>query len=103
MTLYAFRLYSIRVVETFRHKGLEEIYLTGKTRRIGIEHVGKCIRILQSLEVATQPGDMNIAGYRFHSLQGKPRRWSVRVTGNYRITFGWSGENANDVDFEDCH
>jgi plasmid maintenance system killer protein len=25
------------------------------------------------------------------------------VTGNYRITFGWSGENALDVDFEDYH
>jgi toxin HigB-1 len=46
---------------------------------------------------------MNVAGYRFHSLYGKPQRWSVRVTGNYRITFGWSGENANDVDFADYH
>jgi len=27
----------------------------------------------------------------------------VRVTGNYRITFGWTGENAHDVDFEDYH
>ena len=47
--------------------------------------------------------NMNIAGLRFHGLQGKPRRWSVRVTGNCRITFGWSGENALDVDFEDYH
>ena len=46
---------------------------------------------------------MNLAGYRLHSLYGKPPRWSVRVTGNYRITFGWSGENASDVDFEDYH
>ena len=36
-------------------------------------------------------------------LQGNPKRWSVRVTGNYRITFGWSGENALHVDFEDYH
>jgi len=27
----------------------------------------------------------------------------VRVTGNYRITFGWSGEDALEVDFEDYH
>jgi toxin HigB-1 len=46
---------------------------------------------------------MNIAGLRFHGLQGSPKRWSVRVTGDYRITFGWSGENAVDVDFEDYH
>jgi proteic killer suppression protein len=46
---------------------------------------------------------MNIAGFRFHGLRGNARRWSVRVTGNYRITFGWSGETALDVDFEDYH
>jgi proteic killer suppression protein len=55
------------------------------------------------LDVAAQPADLNIAGFRFHGLQGNPKRWSVRVTGNFRITFGWSGENALDVDFEDYH
>jgi hypothetical protein len=52
---------------------LEEIYLTGKTRRIGPDHIRKCIRILQLLEVASQPEEMNIAGFHFHSLQGKPK------------------------------
>jgi proteic killer suppression protein len=87
----------------FRHKGLEEIHLTGGTRRIGADQVRKCVRILQLLEVAARPEDMNIAGFRFHGLQGSPRRWSVRVTGNCRITFGWSGENPLNVDFEDYH
>ena len=87
----------------FRHKGLEEIHRTGKTGRIGADHIRKCVRTLQLLEVAEKPEDMNIAGFPFHGLQGKPNRWSVRVTGNYRITFGWSGENALDVDFEDHH
>ena len=87
----------------FRHKGLEELYRTGKTRRIGAQYVRKCVRILQALEVATHPEEMNLAGYRFHRLQGSPPRWSVRITGNYRITFGWSGEKAQDVDLEDYH
>jgi toxin HigB-1 len=87
----------------FRHKGLEEIHLTGRIRRIGVDHVRKCVRILQLLEAAGRPEDMNIAGFRFQGLQGNPRRWSVRVTGNCRITFGWAGENASSVDFEDYH
>ncbi len=91
------------MVGDFRHKGLEEIYRTGKTRRIGADHIGKCVRILQLLEVAAKPEDMNVAGFRFHGLRGSSKRWSVRVTGNYRITSGWSGENALDVDFEDYH
>jgi toxin HigB-1 len=91
------------MIGSFRHKGLEEIYLSGQTRRIGADHIRKCARILQLLDVSAKPEDMNIAGFRFHGLQGSPRRWSVRVTGNYRITFGWSAENASDVDFEDYH
>jgi len=39
-------------------------------------------------ESAIQAEDMNIAGFRYLCLQGNPKRWSVRVTGNYRITFG---------------
>ena len=58
---------------------------------------------MRLLEAAEQPGDMNIAGFHFHGLQGNPKRWSVRVSGNYRITFGWSGETAVDIDYEDYH
>jgi toxin HigB-1 len=86
------------MIEGFRHKGLEEIHRTGNTRRIGAEYVRKCVRVLQLLEAAQHPEDMNIAGFRFHGLQGRPTRWSLRVTGNYRVTFGWTGENALDVD-----
>jgi proteic killer suppression protein len=57
----------------FGHKGLEEIYLTGATRRIGAANIGKCMRILQLLEVAGKPEEMNIAGSRFHCLVGCKR------------------------------
>jgi proteic killer suppression protein len=36
-------------------------------------------------------------------MQATPKVWSVRVTPNYRITFGWSGEAAIDLDLEDYH
>jgi proteic killer suppression protein len=91
------------VIGGFRHKGLEEIYFAGKTRRVGADLIRKCVRILQLLEVSGQPDDLNVAGLHFHRLQGSPKRWSVRVTGNYRITFGWSGEEAVDIDLEDYH
>ncbi|MBI5280677.1 MAG: hypothetical protein HY858_03265 [Candidatus Solibacter usitatus] len=50
------------MIASFRHKGLEEIHLTGKTRRIGAEYFRKCLRILQLLDVAEKPEEMNIAG-----------------------------------------
>jgi toxin HigB-1 len=91
------------MIAGFRHKGLEEIYRTGRTRRIEAHLVRKCARFLQLLEVSEHPEEMNVAGFHFHGLHGKPKRWSLRVTGNYRITFGWSDGNALDVDFEDYH
>lgn len=91
------------MIDGFRHKGLEELYFLGKTRRIGAGEVRKCTRILQLMEVAAKPEDLNIAGFRFHRLHGSEKRWSVRVTGNYRITFGWAGETALDINYEDYH
>lgn len=85
------------MIAGFRHKDLAEIHATGKTRRIGADHIRKCIRVLQLLEVAGQAEDLNIAGFHFHGLQGKPKRWSVRVTGNHGIMFGRSGEDGLDV------
>lgn len=91
------------MVGGFRHKGLEEIYLTGKTRRIGIEYARKCIRILQSLEMATQPEQMNVAGTGSTACAANRSDGPFASAENYRITFGWSGENAHGVDFEDYH
>ena len=54
-------------------KNRAEIHRTGKTRRIGPDHIRKCVRILQLLEVAEQPEDMNIAGLRFHGLRNRNR------------------------------
>lgn len=87
----------------FRHKGLEELHSAGRTHQIGASIIRKCARILQLLDIAERPEEMNVAGLRFHGLQGKPPRWSVRVTGNYRVTFGWAGDNAIEVDLEDYH
>src|SRR3989442_843531 len=62
------------MIDGFRHKGLEEIHVTGTTRRIGAGHVRKCVRVMQLLDVAGQPEEMNIAGLRFHGLEGKTRK-----------------------------
>ena len=47
------------MIGSFRHKGLAELYRSGKTRPVGAVHV--------------------------------------------RITFGWSGQDALDIDLEDYH
>jgi proteic killer suppression protein len=38
-----------------------------------------------------------------HRLQGAERHWSIRVNGNYRLTFTFEGEDAILVDYRDYH
>ena len=45
---------------------------------------------------------MNLPGLRFHGLHGRPKRWAVAVSGNWRITRAWE-DGPIDVDLEDYH
>lgn len=91
------------MIKTFRHKGLKVLFERGRTSKIKQQVQGKCLRRLDALDAAEYPEEMNIQGFKFHTLNGNPKRYSVWVTGNYRITFGWDGKDAEKVDYEDYH
>ena len=47
---------------------------------------------------------MALPGFKFHELKGDRKgTYSITVTGNYRITFQFDGEDATNVDLEDYH
>ena len=58
---------------------------------------------LTALDVASAAEQMDVPGWYFHPLKGKPLRYSVRVTANYRLTFAFEPPDAVDVDLEDYH
>ncbi len=91
------------MIKTFKHKGLKELFEKGNSRKIDPQALRKCLRRMEMLDVAESPEDMGISGLKFHRLSGNPKRYSIWVTGNYRITFGWDGKNAIKVDYEDYH
>ncbi|CAN5691024.1 type II toxin-antitoxin system RelE/ParE family toxin [soil metagenome] len=92
------------MIRSFRNKSLQRFFETGKPRGLSVQDDKRVARILRALEAASRPVDLDLPGYRFHNLAGdQKRRYSVRVTGNWRITFGWDGENAIDIDLEDYH
>lgn len=91
------------MIKTFKHKGLKQLFETGRSARIKPTFKKKCLRLMDALESSVSPEDMNIPGYHFHGLQGNPKRYSVRVSGNYRITFEWDIADAVRVDLVDYH
>jgi len=91
------------MIRSFRHKGLSAFFNHGDVRHLPVTAHARVSRMLRALNAASKTGDVNLPGYRFHPLQGNPQRWSIWVTGNYRITFGWDDAGPVDVDIEDYH
>lgn len=92
------------VIRRFRHKGLERLFTASTARGIPTAHQARIARMLDRLDAAVRPEDMNIPGWRFHPLRGTQKgRWAIAVSGNLRLTFAFDGEDAIDIDPEDYH
>lgn len=88
----------------FVHRGLERLYERGDQRRVNPDLVPRIRRILTALDEATHPSHMALPGWRLHQLKGdRGNLWSVRVSANWRIVFGFDGSEAVDVDLIDYH
>jgi proteic killer suppression protein len=56
------------------------------------------------LDAAKEPDDMSLPGYKFHALKGERKgEYAVSVSGNWRITFDFDGQDAINVNLEDYH
>jgi toxin HigB-1 len=92
------------VIKSFKHKGLEKFFLTGSKAGIQAGHANRLRLILARLHASTSPRDMNLPGLYLHELKGdRQGTWSVRVSGNWRITFQFDGPDATVVNYEDYH
>lgn len=50
------------------------------------------------------PDDLDMPGYRLHQLKaGLSGHWSMRVNGNWRITFRFIETDVELVDYQDYH
>lgn len=92
------------MIKSWHHKGLKLFYDTGSTAKIQRKHADKIHDILQALDFATSPEQMNLPGLAWHKLSGKLKGYySVKVNGNWRIIFGFDKKDAVLVDYLDYH
>ena len=92
------------MIQNFRHKGLKLFFETGSTAGIQATHAAKLGRMLNRLNVATDAQAMNLPGWKLHPLKGAlSGHWTVWVSGNWRLTFTFVGEDAELVDYQDYH
>jgi proteic killer suppression protein len=92
------------MIKSYRHKGIKHFAETGSKAGIKPEHASRLGRLLAALDAAISPANMNAPGYGLHALKGDLEgHWAVSVSGNWRLTFTFEGEDAILVDYQDYH
>lgn len=92
------------MIRSFRSKGLRRFAESGDPSGLSVPNMERVRRVLNQLNAARRPEDMNLPGNRFHALKGRRKgTYAVDASGNDRITFRWDGDDAADVDLEDDH
>jgi toxin HigB-1 len=92
------------MISSFKHRELEGFCIKGGYKAIPAQYAARIERMLDRLDAAVEPEDMDLPGFKFHELKGKCKGvYSVAASGNWRITFKFGGDNAIEVDLEDYH
>jgi proteic killer suppression protein len=91
------------MIRSFRHKGLKELFLRGRSAKLSPALQMRCREALDMLDMAARAEDMNLPGYDFHGLHGIPKRYTVHVNGPWCVTFEFEEGDAWRVDLENYH
>lgn len=92
------------MIQTFRNKALEKLFQANVNKGVPPK-LEKRIKIrLEAIDSAVTLEDIRLPGYDLHELKGdRKETWSIKVSGNWRITFEFKNGNAYDINLEDYH
>ncbi len=92
------------MIKSWKHKGIKELFLKGSKKGVRPDMADRLRRRLDVLDAANSLEALGLPGFRLHPLSGKMQgKYSIRVTGNWRITFRFENIDVFDVDLEDYH
>ena len=91
------------MIGSFRHKGLKELFETGRGAAVPPQLRKRCAVLLEFLDEAENLTDLAAPGFGTHPLHTKPQRYAMAVNGPWRITFEFANGNALRVDLEQYH
>ena len=92
------------MILSFRHKGLETFFRTGRAAGIQAIHAKRLRELLTALNVASGPRDMARPAWRLHGLSGDRAGFhAVTVQANWRLSFRFVGTDVELLDYLDYH
>ena len=92
------------MIETFRHKGLRQLFEDDNPKGVSADQIRKLKQILALLDAASNIEDLNFPTFRLHPLKGQYKGyWSLSVNANWRIIFTYADGTASILDLVDYH
>ena len=92
------------MIETFRHKGLRQLFEDDNPKGVSADQIRKLKQILALLDAASNIEDLNFPTFRLHPLKGQYKGyWSLQVNANWRVIFRFADGTASNVDLVDYH
>ena len=93
------------MIKTFADHATEELFRTGKSKRVPADVARRALRKLEAIDVATQLSDLRVPpGNRLHALKDdRAGQHSIAVNDQWRICFRFENGDAYDVEFCDYH
>ena len=92
------------MILTFRHKGIEVFFRSGRITGIQAIHQKRLQDLLTALNVASNPRDLGRPSWRLHKLAGDLSGfYAVTVQANWRLTFRFVENDVELLDYLDYH
>lgn len=92
------------MIKSFKHKGLKKFYQKGDSSGLEQSLVPRLKNRLSMLDAAKTIDFLNQQGYDLHELKGdRADTWSVKVSGNWRLTFIFENGDVYVLNLEDYH
>lgn len=97
--------YDGNVIRTFADKHTQQLFLTGKSKRLPADVVGRAIRRLEYIDLATGLDDLKVPpSNHLHAFKGdRAGQRAISVNDQWRICFRWEDGDAFDVAIIDYH
>ena len=93
------------MIRTFADKDTQELYSTGRSRRLPPDIAKRAMRKLEYIDLATCLDDLKVPpGNRLHRLErDRKGQHAIAVNDQWRICFRFAEGDAYDVEVADYH
>jgi len=93
------------MIKTFADKHTQELYTTGRSKRMPSDILKRALRRLEYIDLAACLDDLEVPpSNRLHSLKGdRAGQHSISINEQWRICFRFIDGDAYDVEITDYH